>query len=410
MPITREQIEEFKKAFRKDEMPESGVFIKTRWTEPDGCVSFMKTQTSLAPIVDALDQFIDDMTFGSLKLIFDAIENLNDAKKQKYEETLDNLVESLDSMLVAGEPALAIRFDQFLWAENPVVQRIVNDKDVWRPGEVVVTDLSRFPGCVAPTEDGERAREAAAEFGSNFDPRRYLAPTITKPIDSQSFLSLWEKRKHDVKKGKEPTSECSNFSYDAVAECLLDDNIRAKYDILQAGTMKNKHNIAILIPKGKGGGTYPGGMTPLPRGSLIVDPWARAMGYPAELTLFVTPRCFCYRKSLYPLDVNYYSTDVPSSDPSLDATVKGFKIKHALKSFLRKADNFMETDANSVGETTDISDELSELVKKFIGLEQSDTVVRVHINRLASTFEVEYIKNGTTHTIDEDQLVAKFMS
>lgn len=301
------------------------------------------------------------------------------------------------------------------------IESIVESKGGWEPGGVVVTDLLRFPQCVG-SDGGDVAKDLADEYElhnrDGLDRDRYFAPVVAPTDDAKVYLKRWQDRKNAEEDGKELTSECSNFSFDALAECLCNDELRANYDILQAGTMEGRtarsrviamqHNIAILVPKGTGA-DYPGGRTPLPDGSLIVDPWARAMGQPANVSLFVKPKNFCYKKSLYPLEINFNSANLPAPNPftpapDIEDVVRDFKKSNTLSTFLRKADGMMETDDNSAGTTEDISLALSTLVKETLGLEEDDVVTKVSIAREVGTFEITYTSSGQTVVVDQDDL------
>jgi RavJ, Peptidase domain len=300
------------------------------------------------------------------------------------------------------------------------INSIIAKKTEWVPGNVAVTDLSRFSNCVPKTPEGVAATKASEDyhnFGKENDlDDKYIVPVIGKPKNSKEFLGLWKKRQDEINEGKIPSSECSNFSYDAIAESLLDDEIRSKYDVVQAGSMyinqgfgfTYAHNITLLVPKGAD--IKLGKITsdnPLPEGTLIIDPWARAMGQSAESSLFTTPENFCYLNSLYPLDVNYNSAIKPPALPfgpqpkSIDKIVQEFKESNVLKDFLAKAAELVDVDIHGEGSTKDVSEKLSTLIKDSLGLASDDNIKSFTIRGETQELEIEYESSGITHKLDE---------
>lgn len=214
------------------------------------------------------------------------------------------------------------------------IQRAMDKVLLWRPGEAAVTDLGRFRGCVHRSQDGVKATKAFDEYEayakSVASPamirKKYSTPRQTPPDQADGFLGMIKTEVKTKQDGKKQTYECSSFSYSAVAELLLDDEIRENYDVLQVGSMyinqgygnTYAHNIAVIVPKGSEVPTPDG---QLPKGSLIIDPWARAMGYPVDQSLAVPPEKFAYKSSLYPMKVNYNS----ANEENLEETVQQFK-------------------------------------------------------------------------------------
>jgi hypothetical protein len=73
------------------------------------------------------------------------------------------------------------------------------------------------------------------------------------------------------------------------------------------------HNICLLIPRGEGESLrdVPRGKhlnkEDLPTGAVIIDPWARALGHPADRTLNVTLDNFEFKSTFFPFVINYNS-------------------------------------------------------------------------------------------------------
>ncbi len=103
-------------------------------------------------------------------------------------------------------------------------------------------------------------------------------------------------------------AECSNFSAIAVARCLDDPDIREKYDILQVGILNSKHNICVLVPKGT---IIPTNKSDLKEEffnkCIVIDPWLRSLGIPAEATLFVPWKDFLLNHKPEPFIIHYNS-------------------------------------------------------------------------------------------------------
>jgi hypothetical protein len=243
----------------------------------------------------------------------------------------------------------------------------------------------------------------------------YFLPTTAAPRDASGFLRQWQERQDALAEGKTPASECSNFSYDAIAECLMDDDIRGKYDVLQAGTMNNQHNIAILVPKGLGA-SFQGGNAHLPEGSLIIDPWARAMGHGADAALFVSPEEFCYRDSLYPTDINFNSAAAPvRANPfapppkPMEEAVREFKESSTLKQFFNAIRELIDLDAHGQGQTSNVSRRLATAIAEAIGLDEEGVAfTSFSMDRGANLLTIKYTSPSEGEvTVDQAEFIRR---
>ena len=88
------QIQAFKTAFKLS-AKDTNRWI--RWETPTGCLGFMKTQTSLAPVVAAMDAFEQSATQVNLDKVHKAMKALPTASKEKYADALSELGTNLKS-------------------------------------------------------------------------------------------------------------------------------------------------------------------------------------------------------------------------------------------------------------------------------------------------------------------------
>lgn len=289
----------------------------------------------------------------------------------------------------------------------------------WSPGKVAVIDLQQFSICVSESESGEAAKRASDQYAlkAKEDPTlaSYIVPRARFPTDASGYLGLLNSRRIGVA-GKMPAAECATLAYEAVAECLLDEEIRKNYDILQVGSMhddkkgKYLHNICIIVPKGEGEKLKLLGKEPLkdgqlPEGALIVDPWARAMGQTAEKSLFCSPSEYAYT-GLYPLIINYNSAELEPEE--LDKVVDVFREKVCTKDFFAKYSEALGL--NKDNEYLDVkvdrfSRQLSEKIAESIGLEPSESIASITVNRQNQTLNIEIRKEGQekTRIIDSEE-------
>lgn len=225
------------------------------------------------------------------------------------------------------------------------IAKSVDEVRLWKPGAAVITDLARFMHFAAVGAEGDKVKNLYEKFADDckqdVDKAKvcYQGPMMLAPRNAEQFLGNAKREVQTLEDRKIQSYECSSFSYSAIAELLLNDNIRQHYDILQAGTMQMysnlgagliyAHNIAVLVPKGKGANIklktplmgYKNDNDVLPSNALIVDPWARSLGNPAKSCLGVSTREFTYNVTLYPLVFNYNS----ANEKNLEETVREFR-------------------------------------------------------------------------------------
>jgi hypothetical protein len=211
------------------------------------------------------------------------------------------------------------------------IANTLDDVRLWKPGASVVANLTSFSFCIQLGADGDKAKNRYRKFVNDFKQDSDKAEAQYEGFRPYAFrhnvqyLKNAKKEVQTIEKGKVQALECSSFAYSAIALLMLNDDIRAQYDILQVGTMYKSgsytHNLVILVPKGKGAEVK---SDFLPEGSLIVDPWARSLGQPAVVSLGVSPDNFIFRLSLHPLVVNYNT----ANDENLEETVRNFKLEN----------------------------------------------------------------------------------
>ena len=132
--------------------------------------------------------------------------------------------------------------------------------------------------------------------------RTYLRDAVKK-----DFISIYNQLNQDDALVK--VAECSNFASHAIAILLNDQKVTDEYNVCLASIGKSlNHTVAILLPKStslltEGRQT----LDRLPKGMLIVDPWAMAMGYSIEVSLVVKPERYVYSKLLKKISLPYQS-------------------------------------------------------------------------------------------------------
>jgi hypothetical protein len=208
------------------------------------------------------------------------------------------------------------------------IREDLNLNPLWKPGVTPIIDLRTFMFCVSEDVNGEKAKKIFYQYENDFNlnKEKYITTSpILQMKKAYDFLSFAQKEMNAIDNKKILAYECSGFSYSAISEAILNDNIRKNYDILQVGTMelygRYLHNIAVLIPKG----IKLTHNNQLPKGSLIIDPWARALGYPPETTLGVSPDKFEFKARLYPIKVNYNSAEEIDFEKSVKKFLADFR-------------------------------------------------------------------------------------
>lgn len=179
-----------------------------------------------------------------------------------------------------------------------------------------VEDLLSYPDCLAENNEGA---DAFDRFKAWKDGAHKASPaSIPENPTTNTFL-------YHAQQMRKPTAvksaECGKFAGLAVGDLLQTyPGITKDYNVVMAGIMGNKHNIAILIPNDpkainldaeKNAAKIKEGF--LPRGSLIVDPWARALGHPVETTLAVPAENYHFEMSLPGMRINYQSNKDPTA-------------------------------------------------------------------------------------------------
>ncbi len=175
----------------------------------------------------------------------------------------------------------------------------------------IASDIRNFPGMVNkrdPNLDWRLRWVDAIEKG-RYSPKARISPL---PADSKSgFDRIYQELSKDNGNGNVKVAECSKYAGHAISVLLSDKEITDEYNVCLAGIGPDQnHNIALLIPKGPTA-LKKGPLTErsLPEGSLIVDPWAMAMGYSAEASLAVKPEEYAYPEMLKKITLTYQSVN-----------------------------------------------------------------------------------------------------
>lgn len=203
---------------------------------------------------------------------------------------------------------------------------------LWKPGAAVVLNLAEFRECKAKNKEGDIAESFFNKYVNDYkdDSEKARAHYQGRPVmcvkSSSQILEYAKSELRIIENGKTECYECSSFSYSAIGQLLLNDDVRLHYQILQVGTMRamgrgNKyyyrHNSVVLVPNGtdipKDGS--------LPSNALIIDAWLRSLGHSAESSLGVSAEHFAFQSSLEPVVVNYNS----ANEKNLEETVRDFR-------------------------------------------------------------------------------------
>jgi hypothetical protein len=302
------------------------------------------------------------------------------------------------------------------------IKQLLNDNPLWKPGTTPVTDLRSFLYLLPKDEnneltiEGKKAFDLFKEYEKNFDETKngiFKKYEKVNPFlnmnNALAFLKNVEKEIKLIENNKTITYECSSFSYSAIGYLMLiDDEIRKNYDILQIGIMESKgrylHNIAVLIPKG----TEPTMYGQLPEGSLIVDPWARALGHPADQTLGVTPEDYYFNDFLYPMMANYHSGAEADLEKTCTDFIEAFEektekmikelniVKKFLEEYKDKIKEFKEKKVKDfIGFFEKFSEELTEktLYKEFFFVKKYlESFKEKNVKAFLNDFEENYQK------------------
>jgi hypothetical protein len=147
-----------------------------------------------------------------------------------------------------------------------------------------------------------------------YSPKARLSPL---PASSKSgFDRIYTELNKDNDKVK--VAECSKYASHAMSILLSDPKVTDEYNACIAGLGPNQnHNVVLLIPKGTRM-KKSGKLEQIPEGTLLVDPWAMAMGYDEKTALAVKPEEYAYSELLTNIQVHYQS----KRDPQISSSVK----------------------------------------------------------------------------------------
>jgi hypothetical protein len=150
-----------------------------------------------------------------------------------------------------------------------------------------------------------------------YNPKAKLRIYLRNPVKND-FISVYKQLNQDDALVK--VAECSNFASHAMAILLNDQQVIDEYNVCLAsiGELLN-HTIVILLPK-RASHLIDGWDTPdsMPKGMLIVDPWAMVMGYGIDVSLAVKPRHYAYEELLEKGILLYQSIhDLTVEEPTL---------------------------------------------------------------------------------------------
>lgn len=172
----------------------------------------------------------------------------------------------------------------------------------------IPTDLRQFPHMVNAKDPNLERR---VDWVIAIEKRHYIpkaTPGILPPMSKSGFDRVYQELEKDQSTAGVKIAECSNFAYHATSILLSEPKVTDEYNVCIAGIGGNQHNVVLLLPKSARpiqGSTLTD--MKLPPGSLIVDPWAMAMGYSAEESLAVTPKEYVYSEMLDEVVLGYQS-------------------------------------------------------------------------------------------------------
>jgi hypothetical protein len=168
-------------------------------------------------------------------------------------------------------------------------------RDIWS-----FTNAVSFKGYARAADNYDRWTSRAQVSGQKASPGVVILPGSTT---KKTFDNIYK----NINSQPLKAAECSNFAGHAMSVLLNDPDVIKDYNVCLA-SLDRIHNIAILLPKeasplskddkkkGK-----------LPVGSLIVDPWAMAMGYDADEALAVRPSRYAFKGHVSNIEIHYES-------------------------------------------------------------------------------------------------------
>ena len=209
------------------------------------------------------------------------------------------------------------------------IEKILSNE---RYDQYTVSDAARFEHCIP-----ESSKEEVLARTRKITGTPPLTPVPTSKPSVSSFIRAKKLIDNKLDTDGLKVAECNNFAIHAIAALAADKNIRENYNIVKVASMFESsqnifyHNHLILILKDQeltlseqithSKITFPrmwGDKLPddapenakisvLPVGSLIVDPWARGLGFPANRCLGVPLEEYCYKNAIYPFEIHYQS-------------------------------------------------------------------------------------------------------
>jgi len=196
-------------------------------------------------------------------------------------------------------------------------QRILRDKfKSERYQYSIASDMRSFAG-MANEKDANldwRLDWFIAFEKGRYSPKARLSPL---PANSKSgFDRIYSELNKDNDKVK--VAECSKYASHAMSILLSDPKVTDEYNACIAGLGPDQnHNVVLLIPKDTRM-KKSGKLSQIPDGTLIVDPWAMAMGYDEKNALAVKPEEYAYSDLLTNIQVHYQS----KRDPQISSSAK----------------------------------------------------------------------------------------
>ncbi len=201
-----------------------------------------------------------------------------------------------------------------------------------------VTDLGKYSYMVPKTESGKAAMDLLQKW--NRRPPMGVQPGMYSPKwDIDNFTQA----KKQVTMAK--AAECSNFAFHAIGLLGKEKEITDQYNICLGGVMEGLHSIVILLPKGTQITEAQKMNGQLPKGALIIDPWAVGIGHDPKFALAVPPDQYCFRQYMKPL-VTHYESD---KDPKMNLNAAQTNVN--TPSATIKPEVRQESQANTAPET-----------------------------------------------------------
>lgn len=171
----------------------------------------------------------------------------------------------------------------------------------------IASDMRSFLGMV---NKDDSYLERRVDWFHAYEQGRYI-PKAKLSVLPAIHKSDFDRVNREINKDKAivKVAECSKYASHAMSILLSDKNVTDEYNLCIAGIGPDQnHNVVMLIPKS--GSVFEKGpytINDFPKGTLIVDPWAMAMGYSAEASLAVEPENYVYSGLLEKITLSYQS-------------------------------------------------------------------------------------------------------